>query len=151
MADTVEALATEAAATPSGAVTAVEPTAPRRALTTTAIPSACKTTNCSASLTSPSAPASHTAIGFAWLSKIRPWWGHNYHFHVRLRCPANDRACENQDPLPPGDGCDESLAWWFSDAERARLDKPIVPPAKLPKPMALAELPPACRGVLNGS
>jgi penicillin-insensitive murein endopeptidase len=87
----------------------------------------------------------------AWLSKIRPWWGHNYHFHVRLRCPANDRACENQDPLPPGDGCDESLAWWFSDAERARLDKPIVPPAKPPKPMALTELPPACRGVLNGS
>src|SRR6266853_1802331 len=19
-----------------------------------------------------------------WLSKIRPWWGHNYHFHIRL-------------------------------------------------------------------
>ena len=23
----------------------------------------------------------------AWLRRIRPWWGHNYHFHVRLACP----------------------------------------------------------------
>ena len=23
-----------------------------------------------------------------WLSKVRPWWGHHYHFHVRLSCPA---------------------------------------------------------------
>ena len=24
----------------------------------------------------------------SWLSKIRPWWGHDYHFHIRMRCPA---------------------------------------------------------------
>ena len=23
----------------------------------------------------------------AWLAKIRPWWGHDYHFHMRLVCP----------------------------------------------------------------
>src|SRR5262249_53265928 len=23
----------------------------------------------------------------AWLSKVRPWWGHDYHFHVRIHCP----------------------------------------------------------------
>ena len=23
----------------------------------------------------------------AWLSKVRPWWNHYYHFHVRLTCP----------------------------------------------------------------
>lgn len=85
----------------------------------------------------------------AWLSKIRPWWGHHYHFHVRLRCPAGDTGCKDQDPVPPGDSCDESLAWWFSDAERARLDKPKKP-IKPPKPLTLAQLPPACRGVLNG-
>ena len=22
-----------------------------------------------------------------WLAKIRPWWGHDYHFHIRMRCP----------------------------------------------------------------
>lgn len=84
----------------------------------------------------------------AWLAKIRPWWGHHYHFHVRLRCPPGDTACVDQDPVPAGDGCDETLAWWFADADRARLDKPPSPPAK---PLTLADLPPACRGVLNGN
>ena len=23
----------------------------------------------------------------AWLGKVRPWWGHFYHFHIRLKCP----------------------------------------------------------------
>ena len=23
----------------------------------------------------------------SWLSKIRPWWGHDYHFHIRMACP----------------------------------------------------------------
>jgi penicillin-insensitive murein endopeptidase len=47
-----------------------------------------------------------------WLAKIRPWWGHDAHFHVRLRCPDGDHDCESQEPVPKGDGCDE-LAWWF--------------------------------------
>ncbi len=85
----------------------------------------------------------------AWLAKIRPWWGHHYHFHVRLRCPAGDVACDSQDPVPPGDSCDDSLAWWFSDPRMARLDKPKKP-APPSKPLTLAQLPPACRGVLNG-
>ncbi len=85
----------------------------------------------------------------AWLAKIRPWWGHHYHFHVRLRCPAGDTACENQAPVPAGDSCDDTLAWWYSNPERARLDKPKAP-VKPPKPLTLAQLPPACRGVLNG-
>ncbi|MBT8456658.1 MAG: penicillin-insensitive murein endopeptidase, partial [Alphaproteobacteria bacterium] len=29
----------------------------------------------------------------AWLNKIRPWWGHHYHFHVRLACPKGARGC----------------------------------------------------------
>ena len=38
-----------------------------------------------------------------WLRKIRPWWGHHTHFHVRLACPKGARACVNQAPPPPGD------------------------------------------------
>jgi Penicillin-insensitive murein endopeptidase len=38
-----------------------------------------------------------------WLHKVRPWWGHDYHFHVRLFCPADSAECEQQDPPPPGD------------------------------------------------
>lgn len=64
----------------------------------------------------------------AWLRKIRPWWKHDDHFHVRLKCPDNNPHCQNQVPLPPGDGCD-SLAWWFSeDAKRPSKTKPTPPP-----------------------
>ncbi|MDU8925402.1 penicillin-insensitive murein endopeptidase [Pasteurellaceae bacterium LIM206] len=49
----------------------------------------------------------------AWLHKIRPWWGHDTHFHVRLACPADARYCENQAPVPAGDGCGAELYSWF--------------------------------------
>ncbi|HVA11836.1 MAG TPA: penicillin-insensitive murein endopeptidase [Stellaceae bacterium] len=49
----------------------------------------------------------------SWLHRIRPWYGHEAHFHVRLRCPADSPDCVTQAPVPPGDGCDASLAWWF--------------------------------------
>jgi penicillin-insensitive murein endopeptidase len=50
-----------------------------------------------------------------WLRKIRPWWGHDAHFHVRLRCPAGSPGCVAQDPLAGDAGCGSELAWWFSD------------------------------------
>ena len=54
-----------------------------------------------------------TAKDRAWLGKLRPWWGHNEHFHVRLACPADSPECQGQPPLPAGDGCEE-LEWWLS-------------------------------------
>ena len=53
--------------------------------------------------------------GEPWMNKVRPYWGHNYHFHVRIVCPPGETACQPQEPVPPGDGCDKSLAWWFTD------------------------------------
>lgn len=53
----------------------------------------------------------------AWLHKIRPWYGHDSHFHVRLRCPDDSPACRAQSPLPKGDGCGEEQ--WFSRAATA--------------------------------
>ncbi len=29
----------------------------------------------------------------AWLSKVRPMYGHDYHFHVRIKCPAGNPGC----------------------------------------------------------
>ncbi|MDD0824743.1 penicillin-insensitive murein endopeptidase [Mannheimia sp. AT1] len=49
----------------------------------------------------------------AWLQKIRPWYGHDAHFHVRLTCPSDATSCENQAPVPAGDGCGEELYSWF--------------------------------------
>lgn len=87
-----------------------------------------------------------------WLRKVRPWWGHHYHFHVRLACPRGSTGCKNQAPPPPGDGCGANLAYWLSD-------EPWVPkkprkPGEKPKvvkkrAMALAALPPDCRTVLT--
>ncbi len=54
-----------------------------------------------------------------WLRKIRPWWGHRAHFHVRLHCPEGSKLCVPQSKLPPGPGCD--LSWWFrADLQKSR-------------------------------
>jgi len=81
----------------------------------------------------------------AWLTKVRPWWGHDYHFHVRIFCPADSPQCEPQ-PLPEsGEGCGHDLDYWFSEAV---LHPAPSEPAK-PKPgPTMANLPAACRQVL---
>lgn len=67
-----------------------------------------------------------------WLRKIRPWYKHDDHFHVRLKCPADSVHCVKQDPLPAGDGCDSSLAWWFTDEAKTPSKNPSPPPPPLP-------------------
>ena len=76
-----------------------------------------------------------------WLRKVRPWWGHDDHFHMRLRCPPGQTLCENQEPPPPGDGCGKELDWWFT--EEARHPKPAPPE----KPLLVSQLPPECAAV----
>jgi penicillin-insensitive murein endopeptidase len=78
-----------------------------------------------------------------WLAKIRPWYKHQSHFHVRLHCPPGAEACVEQPPVPPGDGCDASLAWWFT--EEARKPASEGPSHEL----TMADLPPVCRTVLS--
>jgi penicillin-insensitive murein endopeptidase len=72
---------------------------------------------------------SKTESSAGWLRKIRPWWKHDDHFHVRLKCPDNNPHCEGQGALPEGDGCDASLAWWFTaEAKSPAKNKPAPPP-----------------------
>jgi penicillin-insensitive murein endopeptidase len=56
----------------------------------------------------------------SWLYRLRPWWGHEDHFHVRLMCPPDSPQCREQDALDPADnGCGAELDWWFSaEADR---------------------------------
>lgn len=75
-----------------------------------------------------------------WLRKIRPWFGHDSHFHVRLTCPPNALHCENQAPVPAGDGCGEELYSWF---------EPKAPSATVSKPKVIPPEPFLCRQVLN--
>ena len=85
----------------------------------------------------------------AWLRKIRPWYGHNEHFHVRLNCPAGATGCAAQDPVPPGDGCAEAQTWVNGILNPAPAD-PNAPPAEPRRDITLAELPGQCMGVLAG-
>ncbi|HYC16661.1 MAG TPA: penicillin-insensitive murein endopeptidase [Pseudolabrys sp.] len=85
----------------------------------------------------------------SWMAKVRPWYGHHDHIHVRLRCPADSPSCRAQPPVPGDDGCSaKELNYWFSDKV---LRPQIAPskPAKPPKPVMLADLPPACKTVLE--
>jgi penicillin-insensitive murein endopeptidase len=81
----------------------------------------------------------------AWLHKVRPWYGHHDHFHVRLACPADSPDCEAQPPLPPGDGCDQ-LDWWLKPQAAADRDK--ARQKYQARVGASPQLPPKCRDVL---
>jgi penicillin-insensitive murein endopeptidase len=89
-----------------------------------------------------------------WLSKIRPYWGHYYHFHIRIACPKGSTSCEHQPSVDDdNDGCGAELSRWL------KLVKPKPPPAvaTAPKPgkpaperrpITLDQLPAECRTVL---
>ncbi|MDB5365658.1 MAG: penicillin-insensitive murein endopeptidase [Rhodospirillales bacterium] len=79
----------------------------------------------------------------SWLAKLRPVYGHNYHFHIRLSCPAGEAECRHQDPVPAGDGCDATLDSWFTPEALHPKPGPEKPPLKL------ADLPASCRDVLG--
>jgi penicillin-insensitive murein endopeptidase len=81
----------------------------------------------------------------AWLRKIRPWWGHDAHFHVRLRCPEDSRQCVSQKLPPPGDGCQPDLKLWIKQIQQAVLNPSPTPPKSASKPTTL---PTACTAIL---
>jgi penicillin-insensitive murein DD-endopeptidase len=81
----------------------------------------------------------------AWLSKVRPWWNHTYHFHVRVRCPADDPDCHGQPEVSGGEGCGKELDWWFTEGVLRPKPQPSGPPKSS---ITMADLPAACRKVL---
>ena len=92
-----------------------------------------------------------------WLQRIRPWHQHNYHFHVRLKCPAEEPYCMPQRPTVEelskgGDGCDSSLEWWVTDyvdsLEKPQEEKP--PSAvRSARNFLMSDLPHACGEILT--
>lgn len=85
----------------------------------------------------------------AWLGKVRPVWGHFYHFHIRLGCPKGLTGCQPQPPTGADDGCGKELDEWY--LRMTAPPKPAGPPAppEPPKPpLTLEQLPTECRVVL---
>ncbi len=88
------------------------------------------------------------------LNKVRPYYGHHYHMHIRLRCPKDSPKCKAQNAVPADEGCGKALDWWFDVALKPK--KPAKPkktakPKKPKKPrhIMLGDLPSACAVVLN--
>jgi len=81
----------------------------------------------------------------SWLHRLRPWYGHDDHFHVRLACPEGSPDCVRQAPVPAGEGCDASLTWWF----RPRKPQPQIAP-RPPVAPRLPVLPAACQKLIQG-
>lgn len=59
----------------------------------------------------------------SWLRKVRPWFSHTAHMHVRLTCPKGSENCENQAAIPRGEGCDSTLYSWFEPRKPAKKAK----------------------------
>jgi len=92
----------------------------------------------------------------SWLGKVRPWWNHHYHFHVRLACPPGMDGCKDQPPVSGDSGCDsKELDNWYSMLKKSaiwRTQQNIDPDAKpsgKKKAFPLTDLPSDCRTVLT--
>ena len=85
------------------------------------------------------------------LSKVRPMYGHHYHFHIRIKCPAGSAGCDDQADPPMDSGCGKPLADWFAKLKPRPVPKVVKKPTKPVKPqyLTLNALPKACKVVLN--
>ena len=90
-------------------------------------------------------PGSH-----AWLAKVRPYYNHTFHFHVRIRCPKDSDDCKDQ-PMPEptdGTGCGTELAYWYSEKPWAKLP-PLGAPKRPVRELMMSALPNECRAILS--
>ncbi len=79
------------------------------------------------------------------LIKVRPWSWHDDHFHVRLKCPADQVDCVPQE-APKNLECDEKdLAYWYSPK---KLDELLHPKPETEPPKDI-QLPLACRALIE--
>lgn len=99
-----------------------------------------------------------TAADAKWLQHIRPEANHQDHLHVRLKCPPGAALCQTQKPTVSelskgGSGCDETLAYWVSNAYLH--PKPVTPPKNPPprkrtsRELLMSDLPSQCMAVLK--
>lgn len=84
----------------------------------------------------------------SYLRKIQTINGHDYHFHIRLRCPAGSPGCQGQAEVPPGDHCDAAEQMIRDRLHPERVARqPPDPDYRHPRSYRLSELPAACTAV----
>ena len=84
-----------------------------------------------------------------FLKKVRPIWGHDHHFHVRLSCPKGSESCRPQEPTKGEDGCGKELDDWFKLLTAP--PKPAEKPEPSKPPVTVEGLPAECRLVLTAA
>lgn len=89
-----------------------------------------------------------------WLAKVRPLYGHYYHFHIRIGCPKGSGAtCKPQIPVTGEDGCGKEVTDWLARVVPAKGPPKPKPPGYKPPPpkppITLAGLPQECTAVLE--
>jgi penicillin-insensitive murein endopeptidase len=90
----------------------------------------------------------------SWLRKVRPIWGHYYHFHIRIGCP--NGGCETQPPVKGDDGCGAEVKSWLKSIEASLKprpkppgpEKPEIPPSAK-RQITMEQLPAECKVVLS--
>jgi penicillin-insensitive murein endopeptidase len=88
----------------------------------------------------------------SWLAKVRPYYNHTYHFHIRMKCPPGYAGCKNQAPAAPkdGTGCGEEMAYWMGDIPwKPKKRDPNAKPVKPAPALTLSGLPAECRAVVT--
>ena len=94
-----------------------------------------------------------------WLGKIQGWAGHHYHMHIRIKCPPGSTGCRAQG-APKGTSCAVATKWYkdtkaWIDLPKAEKQRRIKAKKKRAKPkkkkrnLMMADLPDACRDVLQ--
>jgi penicillin-insensitive murein endopeptidase len=92
------------------------------------------------------------------LRKVRPYWGHYYHMHIRMFCPKDSPTCTPQPVVGSDDGCGKEVDDWIARMKRMYAPRPPVDPKiVLPKPkpqpkppeITLADLPAECKMVIG--
>jgi penicillin-insensitive murein endopeptidase len=86
-----------------------------------------------------------------WLAKVRPLWGHDYHFHIRIGCP--NGGCQAQPPVSGDDGCGKEVDNWLKEIAKSLKTQPkpgtkVIPDSERRK-ITMDQLPPECRTVLD--
>ena len=81
-----------------------------------------------------------------WLYKLRSWWSHEDHIHVRLNCPSDGAHCQPQPALDPHDNsCGKDLDWWLSKEADDEWDKIVHDTTERQFP----DLPPSCEDLVK--
>ena len=81
--------------------------------------------------------------------KIRPYWGHHYHMHIRIACPPGSAGCRAQAPTASDDGCGKEIDDWIQRLKAPPKPRPPAKkPSRPPRPVTLEDLPQECRAVV---